>query len=424
MKKYKTKLRQLGHRQYLVPLLFIGGLAISGSLLLVIGFAATPDNPIGFADSCQLDGTTTIVRGWAHDDSAGSGPDPAVQVTVAGKTATAPTSIANYRQAEIDIAIASLGYTPASIYGFEIRFTGLYKGTNPVINGTIFNVGPGANVPLEINTFNQGAASSGTAIFLNGNVVPDSCLASSPGPAPITPKSTPTVKKQTVSPVKPINPTPPATPSPQAQTNYVVTLSFFNNTTEVTDVKATLAELNVTATTDKNNQVTFQDVPPGTYTANFSNQGKDYSYTLEVPASQPGQSTASADGKTLSYTIDLASLLAATQAKQTTNTQPPAKGKGQIGRIIILFTGFMLILAILVAAIIFGRRRYRSRKNSRPDDALSRPPAAPPTNTPPSSHAPPPGDASLHAGVSLKQMVIESMRKEAANREHNDRPKQ
>jgi cell division septation protein DedD len=423
MKKHKSKLQRFGYRQYFVPLLFVGGFALIGSLLLLIGFAASPD-PIGFADSCYLDGTTTVVRGWAHDDSAGSGPDPAVQITVAGKTAAVPTSIANYRQAEIDAALSSNGYTPASVYGFEARFTGLNKGTAPVISGTILNVGPGANAPLGINTFNQGAAPGGS-IFQQGNVVPDSCLASVPSPAPAAPKSTPTptTKKRATTPSPaPASPTPtPPAPTTQSQATYIVTLNFFNNSKEATDVKAALQELNVTATTDKNNQVVFNDVPPGTYTASFNYQGKNYSYTLEVPPSQTGQATASADGKTLSYTIDLAHLPVAAQPQHTASAQQPAKGGIRIGKLIALFTGLLFMGGVLAVVILFIRRR-RSRRKSSHDDILSAP-YKPPTVVTPSSHTPPPHDPHLHTGVSLKEMVLESMRKETANR-HDDHPKQ
>lgn len=198
-----------------------------GIKLLSYGSAAVTSNPYGQADFCALEGTSTVIYGWAYDANATLLAQPAVSVNVGGQTKTANSDRAGYRDDSINSLIKKRNAadpTPGT-YGFRIAYTGLYKGTRTPISGTIINVGAGVNAAMMLNA-DTAVYGGGHAVF-TGGVVPDACLnaqpvAPPPPPAP-TPAPTPTPRPSPTPPRPTPAPTPPATPPPATDANAVVT---------------------------------------------------------------------------------------------------------------------------------------------------------------------------------------------------------
>jgi hypothetical protein len=189
--------------------------AIIGVLLLQISFAAYSHNPLGYADSCSVSGTTTTIYGWAHDPDAPAGNQPQVSVTVSGaSTQTRNSNVSGYHQSEIDAYLTNRGIPTSSIYGWTASYSNLYKGTTYRLSGTILNVGTGTNVSLPII---EDRPIDGRPSF-PGKVIPDACLIAriinpAPTPTPPTPSPNPTPAPQpTPSPAP--RPVPRPAPSP------------------------------------------------------------------------------------------------------------------------------------------------------------------------------------------------------------------
>ncbi len=205
MKTKTAKLKAIHHHnaKRVAPALFMSAFAILGSLLIAISSAATTSDPLGYADSCQLENNKTVIYGWAHDNSATNSSSPNVSIAVGSLSTTVQTSVSNYREQQIDTFLIERGFDPGSMYGFRAEFSNLFKGSSPVISGTITNVGPGLNQPLLIN-YGGGVDSSSKPFFAN-NRVPDVCLANLAVTTPPSPTTT------TAPPKRPTTSTPPRT---------------------------------------------------------------------------------------------------------------------------------------------------------------------------------------------------------------------
>ncbi|HEX8226368.1 MAG TPA: hypothetical protein VF572_00705 [Candidatus Saccharimonadales bacterium] len=226
--------------------LMVASLVIGlGSRLINTGAAATI-NPYGYADSCRLEGTSTVIYGWAADPNATSLTQPSVTVQAGTQSVTTATTLGGYRDAPIHgwIDARRPGDPKPGTYGYRAVFNGLYKGTSNTVSGTALNVGAGANTTLGINRTTAGDATnqiSGSP-FING-VVPDVCMPSRPvaptppppapapvpapapaptpvpAPAPAPRPSTPTPRPGTPAPT----PSPAAVPAPSAEADATVT---------------------------------------------------------------------------------------------------------------------------------------------------------------------------------------------------------
>lgn len=135
-----------------------------------------PNEPVGFADSCFLSGSTTVILGWAYDNNAPWGSTlPEVNIGVSGQARQTVGSPLDYRTAAINSYLDSNGYGNSardSGYGFRAEYNGLYSGSNYILSGVVMNVGSGNNKNLGL---------SGS---FPGGVIPQSCLSSTPPPPP------------------------------------------------------------------------------------------------------------------------------------------------------------------------------------------------------------------------------------------------
>ncbi len=148
-----------------------------------IKFPATPGiAPYGVADYCALEGTNTVIYGWAYDPDNTVASDPSVTVTVNGVSKTVPTDQTDYRLAPINDWIDTYrsGDAKPGSYGFRAVYSGLSKSTVYTISGIISNVGGGANATLGINT--GGLLDGNIANTFIGKQLPSECLS---GTAPV-----------------------------------------------------------------------------------------------------------------------------------------------------------------------------------------------------------------------------------------------
>jgi cell division septation protein DedD len=182
------------------------GVGVLGAQHLGSSSAATATyshDAFGNADYCVLEGSNTVLYGWAHDPDAPAGAQPNVTVKVGATTTTVNSSVSGYRDAAINDYISRYypGMPTSSVYGWRVSLSGLYKGGSYAVSGTVLNYGTGANGVLAINTGTQIAGSHFTA----SKTVPDACLATKPivpTPAPI-PTPTPTPAPSTPKPTTP-----------------------------------------------------------------------------------------------------------------------------------------------------------------------------------------------------------------------------
>lgn len=220
-KKPKVRIRKtqpaiywLNGGKALVVLLLFSAIGIS---LMQLSKAATI-NPYGYADYCALEGSSTVIYGWAADPNAATTGQPSVQVITSGKSATAATSRSPFRDAPINqwIDTYRAGDPKPGTYGFRVAFNELYKGSRNTLGGTILNVGAGTNQPLSINNLGYVEGDTSKHYFVGG-VIPDVCLATRPvaPPPPPPPVTPPPPTPVTPAPAPPARPTPrPSTPSP------------------------------------------------------------------------------------------------------------------------------------------------------------------------------------------------------------------
>ncbi len=137
--------------------------------------------PYGVADYCALEGTSTVIYGWAYDPDAGAAVDPTVTVTINGVTKTVPTDQAGYRDAAINAWIDTnrAGNIKPGTYGFRAVFSGLSKSTVYTISGTIINIGGGTNANLNIN--DDGLLDGAATNSFIGKTLPINCLSGTAG---------------------------------------------------------------------------------------------------------------------------------------------------------------------------------------------------------------------------------------------------
>jgi hypothetical protein len=185
-----------------------------GTYMLRSSSALSTNNPAGIADSCQLEGTNTVLYGWGYDPNPPTGVEPYVTVQVGGSAATVATNEANYRLSAINDWINYNYGTDApktGAYGWRLQLSGLYKGTTYVVSGTVLNYGAGGNTPLGVNTTHNVDGNASKPYFAGGKI-PDACLTTKPAPAPApAPKPAPAAPKPTTPKV-----TTPAAPAPPA----------------------------------------------------------------------------------------------------------------------------------------------------------------------------------------------------------------
>lgn len=126
------------------------------------------DNPVGYADSCELVGNTTRIWGWGYENDNAGG--PTASLNVGGTVRQAIANEANYRVAPINSFLDLRSYgrdARDNNYGWHIDYTGLRRGSTYAMSGSLINSGAGSNQSLGINP----------ATF-PGNNVPANCLPS------------------------------------------------------------------------------------------------------------------------------------------------------------------------------------------------------------------------------------------------------
>ena len=138
-------------------------------------------DPIGYADSCWLSGTTTYIYGWGYDDNANGNNRPSVTTRLNGGNArTANTSRSGYRVSQINGFLDWINKgnnARDNVYGFRVAYTGLVRGNNYTLSGTVNNYGGGTSQPLGINTSTWAPAGGGGGPYgFPSNRIPDNCL--------------------------------------------------------------------------------------------------------------------------------------------------------------------------------------------------------------------------------------------------------
>lgn len=224
--------------------------AVTGIVLLQTSFAAYSHNPLGYADSCSVSGTTTTLYGWAHDPDAPAGNQPQVSVTVSGaSTQTRNSNVSGYHQSEIDAYLTNRGIPTSSIYGWTASYSNLYKGTRYALSGTILNVGTGANASLPII---EDRPIDGRPSF-PGKVIPEACLIAriiNPAPTPPPPAPTPTPSPAPApapAPQPAPSPTPRPVPRPTPSTRPTPTPTPSPTFPNTSDAKITSTEVSATS---------------------------------------------------------------------------------------------------------------------------------------------------------------------------------
>jgi hypothetical protein len=154
--------------------------ASSGGSVVKFGSGNGSVNPYGAIDYCALEGTNTVVYGWAADPQASNLGDPKVTITAGTKTVTVSTDQAGFRDSPIDSYITANhpGDPTPGTYGFKANLGVLTKSSAYAIGGTITNVATGANVALGENRsgFSDGVVKP---TFQSG-YLPSECLGGTP----------------------------------------------------------------------------------------------------------------------------------------------------------------------------------------------------------------------------------------------------
>ncbi len=139
--------------------------------------------PVGFVDSCELVGNTVVLKGWAYDDNSTTSNEAQVRLSVSGQPdQTVPSNI-DYRSADINGFLDSNRYGNGARdnrYGFSASYTGLFKGTNYTLSGTVVNVGTGVDKPIGIRQELSRPDLAGYGF--PSNIIPSECLPNRPPP--------------------------------------------------------------------------------------------------------------------------------------------------------------------------------------------------------------------------------------------------
>lgn len=471
--KHKTQKIKRSTQSKLFPVLAIIAFAAIGTVLLASSKAATGvnNNPVGTADYCRLEGNTTVIYGWGHDSQAGAADNPRVNVTIGSKTFRTATSIDGYRNADINAFLNSNNYIAASKYGFRATFTGIYKGSSPTISGTIENVQEGVNQAMRINQSTAIAGSHPDKYYFGGNKVPDACLVSAP--VVVTPPTDPPIPSPdpnptptpTPSPTGPSNNNPTRTPPPKTNTGTATTapantppsdvkltlnLTLKNNDEILSNIDVKLEGAGTSATTNDAGLVSFTNLAPGEYYAQFDYKDNSYEQTIEV-------SSTGVLASTIDKTINVSELQPVTKEESTESSDSEAAEAPQKSRTgLVIFLVFLLLAVVGAVVFIIKKRRssgdgYGSTTMNFSDYSPPAPVSTPaPVHTPteplahaaahtpahspkPPVHTPPPNVPQTPlpttpqlphqstAGVSLKDLVLQSMREEAARRNENNK---
>ncbi|MCW1907939.1 MAG: hypothetical protein KIH63_001200 [Candidatus Saccharibacteria bacterium] len=109
-------------------------------------------NPIGFADSCEVNASgQTVIKGWAYDNDDANGPQ--VQLNLSGiGSQTVTANLGTYAPGQSNVLIHDAlniwGFgTNArdNRYGWEAIFNGVLTGGTYNLSGTVLDAGPGSN---------------------------------------------------------------------------------------------------------------------------------------------------------------------------------------------------------------------------------------------------------------------------------------
>jgi hypothetical protein len=247
MQQFRSSSRRQTWLQRIVALLAVLVFGGFGMHFYGSSFAASASynhNPTAIADYCTLEGSSTVLYGWAHDpDASPPGPNPYVNITVGGSTVTVASSIAGYRDAEINTYFAnnSPGEPTSSVYGWRLVVGTVYKGTVKVVSGTVINVGTGVNTALQIDTSHS---VDGHIYFNSNGSIPDVCLTNRPSPAPSpSPTPSPTYPPpKSGSPIK-VN----TTPSANSTSSNTPATTAFSPADATAIAGTTTASLNIPA---------------------------------------------------------------------------------------------------------------------------------------------------------------------------------
>ena len=436
----KNKTKKLSHTlgKGFLPAVSIMTFAVVGASILALSHAATGDNPVGSIDYCTLENNVTTIYGWASDgQAAGTSSSPYVTVKVGSYTSPKLPTNRDYKESAIDSYLSSRGMPTASHYGFRTQLTSTVyqKGSAPTISGTIYNVGVGANQPINVYAGTATSKSSGANYYFPGGKVPDGCLPAKPAPPAVPPPNNPPANPNPV-----INTPPPSqntksggtktgtgsntsststtgtnTTTDQTTTtanSYNLTLKLVNKDQAVPNTEIKLVEADLKITTDDNGNAVFPGLSETSYTVQFDYQSNSYEQTIGIGSEE-------AKSGSVSQTIDISQLAASdSQGSDTANT--PVHKKSHVGVIVFV----ILVIAGIAGAALLVIRRRRATGYDSPSSDYSYPLPLPPvvdttpTYTAPKTHTTPTAQPSSQdgAGVSLKEMVIKSMREEAARR--------
>ena len=434
--KNKAQLNDSVARSRMLHIVGIAAFAGIATVLITSAKAAPSyeNNPFGVADYCRLEGSNTVIYGWAHDSQAGSGNNPYVNITVGSSVVRSATDIDGYRNAEIDAYLSKNNYKTAAGYGFKASFSGIYKGSSPGISGTITNIYAGADQALRINQATPIKGGPPDKFYFGNNKVPDACLPSRPVVQPPAPTPAPAPAPTPAPPSNPspspsgptrTNPppstnTPSSTPPenegavandvPSTEETFTLILKLVDGIITLQDIGVTLGESDYVATTDGSGTVTFTEIPVREYTATFTYQGSDYEQTIQIADASPGAA--------LEQTIDVSELQPYTEPELTATEDLPVRKSNPLP---LLFLVILSVLAIGGGIFLFIWKRQGNDRSYVPQPQIM-PLPPPPQVQPPSATQPtsqpqqPTQDSDSTIGVSLKDLVIKSMREEAARR--------
>lgn len=138
------------------------------------------EDPVGFADDCEIVGGQTVIYGWAYDNDDAGGPQVQVNLSGIGNqtvTANLSTYASWQNNASINSALNTWGYgsdARDNRYGWSATFSGALSSGNYNLSGTLLNAGSGGNPNLSLPV-NGG-------VFGPGGSLPARCKFTPPPP--------------------------------------------------------------------------------------------------------------------------------------------------------------------------------------------------------------------------------------------------